>query len=111
LNGLPHPPGITAQSDDGILTLEELERLALANNPTLAQAQARIQAARGNWVQVEIKPNPVIGYAANEIGNEGEAGQQGIIFQPGIHHCGKAVEAGIGCGNRGVLLTGSLESE
>ncbi len=60
------------------LALEELERMALASNPTLFQAAARIDAARGNWVQVGLKPNPEISYQGQEIGNEGRAGQQGV---------------------------------
>ncbi|TWT90278.1 Cobalt-zinc-cadmium resistance protein CzcC precursor [Pseudobythopirellula maris] len=61
------------------LTLARLEELALSNNPTLAQVSARVQAARGEYLQVGLKPNPVVGYVANEIGNEGAAGQQGAF--------------------------------
>ncbi len=59
------------------LTLAELEELALGRNPTLAQAAARVEAARGNWVQVGLYPNPVAGYIGAEMGNDGRAGQQG----------------------------------
>lgn len=51
--------------------------MALQNNPTLSQAQARVQAARGIWQQVGLYPNPVAGYSGGEMGNEGAAGQQG----------------------------------
>jgi cobalt-zinc-cadmium efflux system outer membrane protein len=60
-----------------LLTLEELEAMALGNSPMLRQASARVEVARGRWTQVGLRPNPVIGYQGNEIGNEGEAGQQG----------------------------------
>ena len=73
------PPGNVEDAPNSAMTLAELEQMALADNPTLAQAQARIQAARGNFVQVGLKPNPVVGYAANEIGNNGAAGQQGAF--------------------------------
>lgn len=59
------------------LTLTALVELALQRNPTLAKAGARIEAARGEWVQVGLRPNPRIGYNGGEIGNEGRAGQQG----------------------------------
>ena len=59
------------------LTLAELEGIAFQNNPTLAAATARIQAARGRQVQAGLYPNPVVGFHATEIGNLGTAGQQG----------------------------------
>jgi outer membrane protein, heavy metal efflux system len=58
-------------------TLSDLESMALQNNPTLAQAAARIQAARGRCIQAGLYPNPRIGYQGTEIGNEGRAGLQG----------------------------------
>jgi outer membrane protein, heavy metal efflux system len=59
------------------LTIESLEQMALANSPAIAQSAARVRALRGKWVQVGLSPNPTAGYVAGEIGNEGEAGQQG----------------------------------
>jgi len=70
------PPGPAANSPGG-LTLSELEAMALTNNPAMARAAARVEAARGQWVQVGLVPNPVVGYAGAEIGDEGRAGQQG----------------------------------
>lgn len=61
------------------LTLDELEGLALANNPTLFQAASRIDAARGNWLQEGLKPNPDISYQGQEIGNEGAEGMHGLM--------------------------------
>ena len=49
------------------LTLEELERRARANNPTLAQAAARIGEARGRQDQAGRYPNPRVGYAGEEF--------------------------------------------
>jgi cobalt-zinc-cadmium efflux system outer membrane protein len=59
------------------LTIETLEQLALANNPVLGQAAARVRALQGKYWQVGLKPNPTIGYMAGEMGNNGTAGQQG----------------------------------
>jgi cobalt-zinc-cadmium efflux system outer membrane protein len=61
-------------------TLEQFESLALQNNPSVAETQARVSALRGKWLQVGLCPNPTAGYAASEIGNEGHAGQQGAYL-------------------------------
>ena len=72
--GSETPAGQLAASG---MTLAEFEQMALQCNPTLAQAAARVEAARGNYVQVGLCPNPVAGYIGAEMGNEGRAGQQG----------------------------------
>ena len=71
------PPTATGKSSVSGMTLAELEEIAQRCNPTLAEAAARVEAARGNCVQVGLYPNPVGGYIGAEIGNEGRAGQQG----------------------------------
>lgn len=59
------------------LSLAEVEALAAANHPAVRVAQAQLQAARGRWLQAGLPPNPMIGYAGDEIGNDGTAGMQG----------------------------------
>src|SRR5262249_20112628 len=49
------------------ITLEQLEQLALQNNPTGTAAAAAIEAARGRTRQAGAVPNPVIGYSGAEI--------------------------------------------
>jgi cobalt-zinc-cadmium efflux system outer membrane protein len=49
------------------MTLAEIERLALQNNPTLAQAEAAIRAAQGRRRQAGIFPNPIAGYQGEEF--------------------------------------------
>jgi cobalt-zinc-cadmium efflux system outer membrane protein len=49
------------------LGLEDLERMALQNNPTVAQAEAAVRAAEGRRVQAGLMPNPIIGYAGEEL--------------------------------------------
>lgn len=61
-------------------TLEEAERAALIHNPTLAEAGARIDGARGALLQAGMLPNPTVGYVAGEMGNEGAAGQHGAFI-------------------------------
>ncbi|MCC6123531.1 MAG: TolC family protein [Pirellulales bacterium] len=71
------------------MTLAELEEMAIRCNPTLTQAAARVQAARGQSLQVGLYPNPVVGYQGSEIGNEGRAGQQGGYIGQEIVTAGK----------------------
>src|SRR2546426_3029815 len=49
------------------LRLEDLERMALQNNPTVWQAEAAIRAAEGRRVQAGLMPNPIIGYQGTEL--------------------------------------------
>ncbi|TWU22741.1 TolC family protein [Bythopirellula polymerisocia] len=69
-------PLVEESSSDG-LTVEAIEQLALANNPAVGQASAKVRALRGKYVQVGLPPNPTVGYAASEIGQDGLAGQEG----------------------------------
>ncbi len=71
------------------LTLEALEQMALANNPTISQASARVRALRGKRLQVGLPPNPTVGYVASEVGNEGAAGQQGGFIGQNFITAGK----------------------
>ncbi len=76
------PP--SRESVAGGLTIDELERMALENNPTLAQAALRVQALQGEQLQVGLYPNPVVGYQAEEIGDSGSMGQHGMFFSQEI---------------------------
>ncbi|MDA1248197.1 MAG: TolC family protein [Planctomycetota bacterium] len=72
-----------------VVTLGDLEQIAFQNNPTLARASARMQAAQGRQVQASLYPNPVVGYHATEIGNLGTAGQQGAFVSQRFITAGK----------------------
>ncbi|MBI1903699.1 MAG: TolC family protein [Planctomycetia bacterium] len=61
------------------MTLADLEGIALANSPSLAEAAARVEALRGKYWQVGLPFNPRAGYVAEDIGNEGSSGQQGAF--------------------------------
>lgn len=67
----PAPQG----EHDADLSLEALEQLAMTNNPTLIQAMAQVDAASGAAYQAGLYPNPEIGYASDQIGIEGTAGE------------------------------------
>jgi len=83
------PVDLNEPSIDRPITLVNLEGLALANNPTLQQARALSERARGLWHQAGRYPNPVVGYQGSEMGNEGRAGQQGAYVGQQIVTAGK----------------------
>ena len=64
---LAQPSPSVQVAQPAILRLEDLEQMALEFNPTLAQADAAIRAAEGRRVQAGLPPNPVIGYAGEEL--------------------------------------------
>lgn len=73
------------------ITLEQLEQLALQNNPTGAAAAAGIDAARGRTRAAGAWPNPVIGYAGEEIktGDLDRRGEHGFFIEQTIPLGGK----------------------
>ena len=67
------------------MTLEELQRMALANNPTLGQAKAGVTAATGRTLQAGLWPNPTVGYVGEEIrGGSYGGGQHGVFIQQNV---------------------------
>ena len=73
------------------MSIERLEELAFQNNPTLRQAQAELDAARGRAKQAGTWPNPVAGYFADEV-------RTGDPMRGGIH--GAFVEQSILLGGK-----------
>ncbi len=76
---LPAPTGEWASVEEQPtgLALEQLEQWALQYHPTIAEAAMLVEAGRWHAFQVGLPPNPSLGYTAGEVGNEGQAGQQG----------------------------------
>ena len=74
------PSPLTDESPTSILTLADLEGMALQSNPVLAQASAHVEAAQGNWVQVGLAPNPHLGDSGQQLGSHGQAEQQGVFI-------------------------------
>lgn len=85
---IPLPP-VESVGLEHRLSLMEAQRLAMEYHPALREARARVRAARGNWLQVGLRPNPEIAYSASEIGDEGRAGQQGGYFSQEFVTAGK----------------------
>ena len=67
-------------SPEQTYSVDELQSIAQKCNPTVAQAMDKIRALRGTWVQSGLRPNPELGWLAEEMGNDGRAGRQGMEF-------------------------------
>jgi cobalt-zinc-cadmium efflux system outer membrane protein len=80
---LPATPSAPQAAGAPGLRLEELERMALASNPTIAQVQANVRVSAGLARQAGIYPNPTVGYYADEVrgGYSGGGKQGGFISQ------------------------------
>ena len=75
----------TVVSEQKTMTLEELQQLALQNNPTFGQSAANIQAAEGRKKQSGLYPNPTVGYQGEQIrGGSFHGGEQGFFVQQDI---------------------------
>ncbi len=74
---------------DRVMTLEELEDLAMANSPIIAQALAAITMNQGAVVQAGVYPNPVFGYEADTVGSSYTRNYQGTYLAQTIKTAGK----------------------
>jgi outer membrane protein, heavy metal efflux system len=80
----------TSASEQKAITLEELQQMALRNNPTFAQSAANIQAAEGRKKQSGLYPNPTVGYQGEQIrGGSFHGGEEGFFVQQDIVLGGK----------------------
>jgi outer membrane protein, heavy metal efflux system len=80
----------TSVSEKKTITLEELQQMALQNNPTFRQSTANIQAAEGRKKQSGSYPNPTVGYQGEQIrGGSFHGGEQGFFVQQDIVLGGK----------------------
>ncbi len=72
-----------AATTPGGMRLEDLEQMALASNPTVAQVEANLRVAAGLARQAGLYPNPTVGYYGDEIrgGFSGGGKQGGFISQ------------------------------
>jgi cobalt-zinc-cadmium efflux system outer membrane protein len=71
-------PSPAEKIDDNLpVTINDLTRLALEQNPRLAQAGFAVEAARGRAIQAGLYPNPVFEFTADELGDR--TGPAGIL--------------------------------
>lgn len=76
---IPPSPIVVQEAVSGY-RLDELEQMALMNNPSIARIAALVNAARGNAYQVGLPPNPETGYSGQQIGSQGRAEQHGVVL-------------------------------
>lgn len=74
---------------DRPLTLEDLQQLALSNNPLIVQATADIESAMGLAIDAGTHPNPIIGYEADTVSSSGTRNYQGVYMSQQIITAGK----------------------
>ena len=84
---VPAPPGMPQPIQE--LTVEMLESIAHMENPSIARAASLVEAAKGNWVQVGLAPNPTTGYEGQQLGSGGRAEQQGVFVEQELVRGGK----------------------
>lgn len=56
------------------VSLQWIESLAIASHPAIAEARARVESTRGQYIQAGLPFNPVLQYQSDEVGNEGASG-------------------------------------
>lgn len=88
-NVLPDVPHDEQPAFHSPLTLDSLQQLALDNNPTLREAAATVEAARGAALQAGTYPNPNLGYEADTAGTLGTKGYHGAYYQQTVITAGK----------------------
>jgi cobalt-zinc-cadmium efflux system outer membrane protein len=87
---LPVPDLLVQAKTASAMKLEDLETMALKNNPTLTQAQAVARTSSGLARQAGLWPNPVVGYLGEQIrGGSFHGGEQGGFVQQNIVLGGK----------------------
>ena len=86
----PVPQLLKEAANRPSMRLKDFERLALANNPTLKQANDLVRRSAAQARQAGLYPNPQIGYEGSEIrGGSFGGGEQGAFVQQTIVLGGK----------------------
>ena len=71
------------------LTLADLEKLALANNPTLPAAAAQVIQQQGLTRQAGLYPNPTVGYVRTDPDQAGQSQTSGVFLSQDLVTAGK----------------------
>jgi cobalt-zinc-cadmium efflux system outer membrane protein len=95
---LPPPKKVEAPIDSAVtppladgqpITLDQLERMALTNNPTIPQAGALVQQEQGLARQAGLYPNPQAGYLRTDADQSGQSQTDGVFLSQEIVTAGK----------------------
>jgi cobalt-zinc-cadmium efflux system outer membrane protein len=79
----------TASRQRPPVSLDQLQQLAVDNNPELVQVRADITSMYGEAVQAGTHPNPTVGYEADTVGSSKTRNYQGVFFTQWIKTAGK----------------------
>jgi outer membrane protein, heavy metal efflux system len=71
------------------MTLDQVEKLALAHNPTLGGAAALVVQQQGLLRQAGLYPNPTVGYVRSDPDQSGQSQTQGVFVSQDIVTAGK----------------------
>lgn len=82
-------PNLNRSKNAAGVTLSDLENLAVRSNPAVARAVLAVDAARGNWLQAGLYPNPLVGGGEQQVGSRGRAEQDNISYSQEIVRGGK----------------------
>jgi cobalt-zinc-cadmium efflux system outer membrane protein len=88
LSPLAADPRVVPGPEGRPLTLSDLQRMAMGNHPSIKNAAAGVEAARGAVRQAAAYPNPSIFWEADTVGT-GSAGYQGGGFDQPIKGANK----------------------
>ena len=66
------------------MTLDELQELALQNNPVIVQARAAIQSFAGDAIQAGTAPNPMFGFEQDTVGSSLTRNYQGLYMSQSV---------------------------
>jgi cobalt-zinc-cadmium efflux system outer membrane protein len=86
---LPEEPTALPGPDGKPYTLSSLQHLAARNSPTLRQAAADVEAARGNLIQAKAYPNPTVGVQFQPSNDGSAPGVVGPFIDQTIKTAGK----------------------
>lgn len=72
------------ESETKLLTLAELQFMAVSRHPELFRLQHVIRGVQGEWIQNGLYPNPEVSLSALELGDDGGWGKQEVEFSQEI---------------------------
>ncbi len=70
-------------------TIAALQAYAFDHSPSIQQAEAQMEAARGTMIQAGLHPNPLVGYEADTVRTLATKGYQGVQITTPIVTGGK----------------------
>jgi outer membrane protein, heavy metal efflux system len=81
-------PGCAAQERPSV-SVEDVVRLALRHNPTLAAKQSELVGARAGEITAGLRPNPTASYTVEQLGGSSASAEHTVIVAQPIELGGK----------------------